>query len=242
MAFFPIFHSFFPEGIAERTFIIQLAVFSRYSPGGAVLFFVGSLPRFNRFTKSEKAFYFSKHFFCIRHQGRGCRFRRRIPIGSFRQILAVGRNRAENESQKNCSCQISHNFILLNNFPNNDNAIYFEKTKCQGEKINVGQSRVRSVILFIDATAKNRPEKRVKAFLLKGKTFYGMKLNIANHSSKNSLKSLSAATSLIRQGVKKCIVFGFRSCFSWESHYISYCHFMENRQQVDAICPVGICI
>ena len=64
----------------------------------------------------------------------GWRYKKRIPVGSFRQNFAAGENRAENESQKNCICQISHSFILLENSSNNNNAIYFEKTKCQGGK------------------------------------------------------------------------------------------------------------
>ena len=57
-----------------------------------------------------------------------------IHLFGFRQILAADGNREENENQKNCSCKISHSLILLDNSSNIHNAIYFEKTKCQGEK------------------------------------------------------------------------------------------------------------
>ena len=100
LAFFPFFQFLFPESIAERAVIIQLAAFSRYFPVG------------------------------------GWRYKKRILIGTFRQNLAAGENRAEKENQKNCISQISHSLILLHNSSNNDNAIYFEKTKCQGEKNN----------------------------------------------------------------------------------------------------------
>ena len=120
MASFPVFQSFFPEGIAERAVIIQLA-----GSLGAVRFFAGRLRLFSRFTKSEKVFNFSQ-------QGRICR----SGIGSFHGILSVDGNRAENKSQQNGNSQNSHSFILLDNSSDDDNAIYFEKTKCQEGKNN----------------------------------------------------------------------------------------------------------
>ncbi|MBQ9336732.1 MAG: hypothetical protein IJS14_05490 [Lentisphaeria bacterium] len=44
---------------------------------------------------------------------------------------------------------------------------------------------------------------------------------------------------MVRRDAKKYIVFGFRSCFSRESRYISSCLLMDHRQ-MDAICPVRI--
>ena len=100
--------------------------------------------------------------FLSRHQGL-------ILVGS--QNRAVDGKHAENESQKNCSCQISHNSVILFDvFSNNNSAIYFEKKKCQGKK-----------------------------------------------------QLLDKAGAV---GMQKNIVFEFRSCFSWESRYISYCHFI----------------
>ena len=64
----------------------------------------------------------------------GRRYKKRILIGPFRQNLAAGENRAENENQKNCIRQISHSLILIDNSSNNDKAIYFAKMKCQGRK------------------------------------------------------------------------------------------------------------
>ena len=104
-------------------------------------------------------------FFSRHHPGRGCRSRRRITIGSFRQILAVDRNREENENQKKCSCQISHSFTLLDNSSNNYNAIYFEKTKCQGGK-NKCCAKPGPVCHFCPST---RPQKAGK--LKKSKRF-----------------------------------------------------------------------
>ena len=149
MTSFPVFQFFFPECIAERAGRTHLAFFARWFPGGGVLWFVGSPPRWNRFIKSKKAFYFSKHFFGVRHQGRGCRFKRRLLTGSFCRILAGGGNRAENESQKNCSCQISHSFILLDKYPiqtmteqytlKKRNVIFVHRRDCQ--KPASGKSR-----------------------------------------------------------------------------------------------------
>ena len=71
-------------------------------------------------------------------------------IGSSHMILADGWNRAENDSQKNCS-QNSHSLSFLTILQNNINVIYFAKTKCQGRnKILLNKSRVRTVIFVHD--------------------------------------------------------------------------------------------